>query len=154
MDLRKCVCGKIYDAERGKLCPFCKERMEEMMPKRTAYVKIMYKDGMAERYDLIPGTEYAVGRNKAVCQIAVRDQFTDVSRVHCAIKTFEDMSGIGKIVKIRDLSNNGIAALNRNAKPSIRKINKESMVELRSEADKYYFLLGGKNVAIEIGMNK
>ena len=109
---------------------------------------------MAERYDLIPGTEYAVGRNKAVCQIAVRDQFTDVSRVHCAIKTFEDMSGIGKIVKIRDLSNNGIAALNRNAKPSIRKINKESMVELRSEADKYYFLLGGKNVAIEIGMNK
>ena len=72
---------------------------------------------MAERYDLIPGTEYAVGRSKAVCQIAVRDQFTDVSRVHCAIKTFEDISGIGKIVKIRDLSNNGIAALNRNAKP-------------------------------------
>ncbi len=155
MDMRRCSCGKYYDASQANSCPYCngayKDVFDGQFSIRSTYVKLMFGN-KAKIYNLIPGKDYLVGRSTHECYIQVPEDFTDVSRVHCAIDAVQTR-GNGQKIRIQDLSQNGIIMYDRKAKKDkFCMVNGTMELVLESPEDKLLFLLGGQTVAIEVGI--
>ncbi len=153
MDMRKCSCGYYYDAAKAGHCPFCdgsKNGAAGGSSYRTTYVKLMFGH-RAKVFNLVPGYNYLVGRNASECTIAVPEGYMDVSRVHCSIDT--EISEDGQQIRVRDFSQNGMLLYDRRGKNKLSQVDGIMQLKLNSPDEKIYFFLGGKSVAMEVGMN-